>query len=312
MTVPANAPTDATLTFNGSATFTIAFRIRSKDDIDVYVNETKRADGTYSVSNIVTTKPESFDLTLSPAPADGDQGLIIQNYTPEREVDFTTSSYLPASVFNQNQDDRTIMIKDMEAIIDKTALKFGPQFLASITDAMQTIPAPTGTETKALVWDGTLDEWTYEINHPGGQTVGEFKTELAQATNPSSSGATLVAYYNGTGAVTVQAQLDLNKTDLATLNGNMNQILVAASSPTASGAVKIPAWDKKTSAASNVQTVLNDILDRLVTIEANIATLTTDLAATVSVEVYATAALAKAASIAAPTSNKIFMSEVGT
>ena len=209
MTVEANQQKSYTFTSDGSATVTVPIRILNKDSFEIYVNGIPREYDTYSVTDITL----SFNLTMSPAPLVGDEVIIIQRYVVEREADFKEGQTLTASAYNLYQDNVIIMIQDLAFQIDKFTLRYGPQYLNSITKSMLEIPVPHFTGIRALSWNADEDHWEFDEN-----SADQVVVNLSNNSSAETSGATLVGYWDGEKGTTVQQGVTSNYT-LSTAEG---------------------------------------------------------------------------------------------
>ena len=246
MTVPFNEPTAYDFASTGASSYvTLPLRITSANDLDVYANSVKLASGTYSVSAVTTSTPYTFTLSLTTPVPSGQTIFLLQNFEQSQETNLVDGQALTAATFNSALDKITLMVKDQAYIQDNTNLRYDLGKISSVTDAMKAIPIPDADET-ALTWT-TAGGFSWQPNHPGGQTVDEFKAALA-----APGGSALVGF---SPAGTVQSIVASNVTNIATNTAFRVLLGTAATSVTASGAYNITYWNKTTS--TDLQTMLD-------------------------------------------------------
>ena len=303
MTVAANEAVIHTLTSTGAASYTaVPIRIISASSIRVFNNGVELASANFSVTAIDNVN-YTFTLNLSPVIPAGNTILVIQDFPVEREADMSPGQQLPSASYNASLDNITIMVKDQAKIQNLTNMRYDIGKADEVTEQMTAIPIPTGDDY-SLIWNSATG-FAWGPNHPGGQTVGEFKSELA-----GIGGAELVGYNTGSGSSDLQTQVSANVTaiannlsnitantanitansanitantanitanaaNIATNTTNIASLKASATSPTANGAYQINFWQTDVTAGGtdNVQDGLRRALEGR-SVYANIHTIT--------------------------------------
>ena len=148
-------------TANGTlSTFTFPFAIFAEDNIEVYLDNTKQSDTTYSVSGVRDS--EGGSVTFTTAPTSGTIVTIVRNLSIERTSDFQEGGALRADTLNDEFD---YQIACQQQIADNLNRAMTLPPYATNTDVDFTIPTPD--PGKAFVWsaDGKkLENSTVAVN----------------------------------------------------------------------------------------------------------------------------------------------------
>ena len=203
-------------TANGSATYSNILQwIFSKEDIQVYFDQSLQAEATYSIS---TPTSDGYDITFTAPPASPTVITILRRVQITDPENFSPGSSLTSEDLNTRFDANYLIAIDNKFYSENIELTYGNKSLTYLSDssllpseADLTIPVlstPSEGES-ARTWGkdhtGTIIDVPIDAS---GKSADELEAELKAAVSSSSSGAQIVGYWNGSSATTVQAELD--------------------------------------------------------------------------------------------------------
>ena len=209
---------------NGSSTaYEFPFVIFKASDIDVYLNDTKQADASFTVSGVRNS--DGGTVTFGTAPTSGTVVSIVRNLSIERTSDFQEGGALRANVLNDELDYQMACQQQIADNLNRSMVL--PPYAV---DSGVNLTLPTPSAGKAIVWntDGTnLENSTVAVN--------ALESTLKGYKNVAEAAAT---------TATTQAGIASDKADIAAAKAQI-------------------ATDKATEAATTLASKLNANMDNI-------------------------------------------------
>ena len=172
-------------TANGTlATYTFPFAIFSEQDIEVYLNNIKQQNTSYTVTGVRNS--DGGSVTFTEAPAADTLITIVRHLSIERTSDFQEGGALRADTLNDELD---YQIACQQQIADNLNRSMTLPPYAVATNVDLTLPTPAAG--KAIVWnsDGTnLENSTVEVNSLES-TLHGYKTAAESAADTATTKA---------------------------------------------------------------------------------------------------------------------------
>ena len=184
-------------TANGSATYSNILQwIFSKEDIQVYFDQSLQAEATYSIS---TPTSDGYDITFTAPPASPTVITILRRVQITDPENFSPGSSLTSEDLNTRFDANYLIAIDNKFYSENIELTYGNKSLTYLSDssllpseADLTIPVlstPSEGES-ARTWGkdhtGTIIDVPIDAS---GKSADELEAELKAAVSSSSSGA---------------------------------------------------------------------------------------------------------------------------
>ena len=239
-TTPATQVAYSFVTAASATEYTIPQWIQASTDVSVYFGTVLQTTG-YTIGTITDA---SYVLTFSTAPDDGITVFIFRSIIIDQPGQFNPGAAITETDLNLINNNFYLENIDADYKLNNLAVTYEKTLLTTsgtLTEAMLTFPlpvAPSGGINTVMAWNGTA--W---VSVPIASTgsAAALKTELASTSTPQ--GASLVGYYKD-GNTTVQNELD--------------NIFLAATSLSSSGAANIPCWNITASEDTNIQGMINN------------------------------------------------------
>jgi len=195
---------------NGTSTvYDFPFVIFDASDVDVYLNDTKQASTSFTVSG--ARDSDGGTVTFATAPASGTVISIVRNLSIERTSDFQEGGALRADVLNDELDYQIACQQQIAENLNRSMVL--PPYAVD-SGVNLTLPMPAAG--KAIVWnsDGTnLENSTVSVNALESTLKG-YKETAESAASTATTKAGIAS--DKADIATTKAQLASDKADIAT------------------------------------------------------------------------------------------------
>ena len=192
-----------------SVTYEFPFVIFKASDIDVYLNDAKQTDTSFTVSGVRNS--DGGTVTFGTAPASGVVISLIRNLSIERTSDFQEGGALRANVLNDELDYQIACQQQIAENLNRSMVL--PPYAAD-NGLNLTLPAPSAG--KAIVWNSTgtnLENSTVSVNALES-TLNGYKTVAETAATTATTKAGIAS--DKADIATAKAQIATDKADEAT------------------------------------------------------------------------------------------------
>ena len=195
---------------NGTSTvYEFPFVIFDTSDVDVYLNDTKQASTSFTVSGVRDS--DGGTVTFATAPASGTVISIIRNLSIERTSDFQEGGALRADVLNDELDYQIACQQQIAENLNRSMVL--PPYAV---DSGVNLTLPTPAAGKAIVWnsDGTnLENSTVPVNALESTLKG-YKESAENAASTATTKAGIAS--DKADIATTQAQTATTQAGIAT------------------------------------------------------------------------------------------------